>query len=65
MHIKEVQIHIVWLPVAEPLKKTQRRADFTTLAEEQVSNPDSYTHSVSKNAEELDAVFQHLVLAVD
>lgn len=65
MLTKEMQIHIVWLLVVEPLKLTQRRADFTTHAQERVSNPDSYTHVVSKNAEELDAVFQYLVLAVD
>lgn len=65
MPTKEMQIYIVWLLVAEPLKQTQRRADFTTQAWEQGSNPDNYTHIVSNKAEALDAVFQYLVLAVD
>ena len=62
---KEMQTHTVCLLVAEPLEQTQRRAVFTSYAWKQVSNPDSDTHIVFQKAEELDAVFQYLLLAVD
>ena len=54
-----------WTIRVDTKKSRLHKLCFTSYAWKQVSNPDSDTRIVSQKAEELDAVFQYLLLAVD